>query len=380
MEKIPFGDLKLQYRMLQPEIDGAVRSVLESGWFVLGSSLAAFEAAFAQYCGAAFAIGVGNGTDALQLALMASGIGPGDEVITAPNSATFTALAISGTGARPTFADIDPSTYNLDPRKLTDAITPRTRAIIPVHLFGQPAPMEPIMAIARERGILVIEDAAQAHGARYAERQVGTIGDLGCFSFYPSKNLGAYGDGGLVTTESPELAEKVRMLRHGGQKTRYDHRLVGMNSRLDELQAAILLAKLPHLERWNERRRHIAALYTAILGDTELELPLETDGAHHVYHLYVVRTPHRDALQKYLADRGIETAVHYPTPIHLQEAYRWLGLGPGSFPVAERLASQLLSLPIYPELTDAKVRQVAEAIRNWSAAQRRENPKPQETR
>lgn len=380
MEKIPFGDLKLQYRMLQPEIDGAVRSVLESGWFVLGSSLAAFEAAFAQYCGAAFAIGVGNGTDALQLALMASGIGPGDEVITAPNSATFTALAISGTGARPTFADIDPSTYNLDPRKLTDAITPRTRAIIPVHLFGQPAPMDPIMAIARERGILVIEDAAQAHGARYAERQVGTIGDLGCFSFYPSKNLGAYGDGGLVTTESPELAEKVRMLRHGGQKTRYDHRLVGMNSRLDELQAAILLAKLPHLERWNERRRHIAALYTAILGDTELELPLETDGAHHVYHLYVVRTPHRDALQKYLADRGIETAVHYPTPIHLQEAYRWLGLGPGSFPVAERLASQLLSLPIYPELTDAKVRQVAEAIRNWSAAQRRENPKPQETR
>ena len=380
MEKIPSGDLKLQYRTLQPEIDEAVRSVLESGWFVLGKSVAAFETAFAEYCGAAFAIGVGNGTDALQLALMAGGIGPGDEVITAPNSATFTALAISGAGARPTFVDVDPSTYNLDPKKLADAITPRTRAIIPVHLFGQPAPMDPIMAIAKQRGVLVIEDAAQAHGATYKSRRVGTIGDLGCFSFYPSKNLGAYGDGGLVTTGSPELAERVRMLRHGGQKGRYDHRLLGMNSRLDELQAAILLAKLPYLERWNERRRHIAALYTAILSDTELELPLEAESGSHVYHLYVIRTPHRDALQSYLSDRGIETAIHYPTPIHLQEAYRWLGLGPGSFPVAESLASQIVSLPIYPELTDSKVRQVAEAIRDWSTIRKRNDFEPQETR
>ncbi|HNT05582.1 MAG TPA: DegT/DnrJ/EryC1/StrS family aminotransferase [Anaerolineae bacterium] len=380
MEKVLFGDLKLQYRTLQPEIDEAVRSVLESGWFVLGQSVTAFEAAFARYCSAASAIGVANGTDALQLALMACGIGPGDEVITAPNSATFTALAISAVGARPAFVDIDPATYNLDPQKLADAITSSTRAIIPVHLFGQPAPMDQIMELARQRGIQVIEDAAQAHGARYNGRHVGTIGDLGCFSFYPSKNLGAYGDGGLVTSNNPELAERVRMLRHGGQKSRYDHQLLGRNSRLDELQAAILLAKLPHLEQWNERRRHIAALYTAILSDTELALPFEARGAHHVYHLYVIRTPHRDALQKYLADRGIETAIHYPTPIHLQEAYRWLGLAPGSFPVAESLASQLLSLPIYPELTDSKVRRVAEAIRDWSTAQRRVGLEPQETR
>lgn len=380
MERVPFGDLKLQYRTLQPEIDEAVRSVLDSGWFVLGKSVAAFEEAFAQYCGVPFAIGVGNGTDALQLALMACGIGPGDEVITAPNSATFTALAISGTGARPAFVDIDPFTYNLDPDKLAHAITPRTKAVMPVHLFGQPAPMDPIMELARQRGLLVIEDAAQAHGARYEGRRVGSIGDLGCFSFYPSKNLGAYGDGGLVTTGGAELAEKVRMLRHGGQKTRYDHRLLGMNSRLDELQAAILLAKLPYLERWNERRRHIAALYTAILSDTDLELPTEAAGVHHVYHLYVLRTPRRDHLQKYLADRGIETAIHYPTPIHLQEAYRWLGLGPGSFPVAESLASQVLSLPIYPELTDSKVRQVADAIRDWSVARQREDHEPQESR
>lgn len=380
MERVPFGDLKLQYRTLQPEIDEAVRSVLDSGWFVLGKSVSEFEKAFTDYCGAPFAIGVGNGTDALQLALMACGIGPGDEVITAPNSATFTALAISGVGARPTFVDIDPSTYNLDPDKLADAITPRTRAVIPVHLFGQPAPMDPIMELAKGRGLFVIEDAAQAHGARYQGRQVGTIGDLGCFSFYPSKNLGAYGDGGLVTTSDAELADRVRMLRHGGQKTRYDHRLLGMNSRLDELQAAILLAKLPHLETWNERRRHIAALYTAILSDTDLELPTEAAGGRHVYHLYVVRTPHRDALQQYLADRGIETAIHYPTPIHLQEAYRWLGLGPGSFPVAERLASQLLSLPIYPELTDSKVRRVADAIRDWSTVTGREDHIAQESR
>ena len=380
MDSIPFGDLKLQYRTLQPEIDEAVRSVLESGWFILGKSVAAFETAFAEFCGAAYAIGAGNGTDALQLALMAGGIGPGDEVITAPNSATFTALAISATGARPAFVDIDPLTYNLDPRLLADAVTARTRAIIPVHLFGQPAPMEPIMKVARQRGLLVIEDAAQAHGAMHKGQPVGTIGDLGCFSFYPSKNLGAYGDAGLVTTNNPELAEKVRMLRHGGQKTRYDHQLLGVNSRLDELQAAILLAKLPHLTGWNERRRHIAALYTAILSDTDLELPLEIQDNYHVYHLYVVRTPHRDALQKYLADRGIETAIHYPVPIHLQQAYRWLGLGSGSFPVAERLAKQLLSLPIYPELTDSKVRKVAEAIRDWSVARQQQNYEPQETR
>jgi dTDP-4-amino-4,6-dideoxygalactose transaminase len=375
---IPFGDLRLQYRTLQAEVDEAVRSVLERGWFVLGKSVAEFERAFAAFCGVQFAVGVGNGTDALQLALMACGIGRGDEVITAPNSAAFTALAISSTGATPAFVDVDPGTYNVDPQKLLAAITPRTRAIMPVHLFGQPAAMEPILSLAKSHGLWVIEDAAQAHGAVYQGQHVGAIGDIGCFSFYPSKNLGAYGDGGLVTTNNQDLADKLVMLRNGGQKTRYDHRLLGINSRLDEIQAAILSAKLPYLDRWNDRRRHIAALYTAILGDTDLVLPEEAAGGRHVYHLYVIRTPQREDLQKHLAAQGIECAVHYPTPIHRQEAYHWLGLGPGSFPVAESLAPDLLSLPIYPELTDTKVRQVANAIREWSTLQRRKDPATEE--
>jgi dTDP-4-amino-4,6-dideoxygalactose transaminase len=364
---IPCGDLKLQYGSIKVEVDRAVQAVLDGGWFILGQNVAAFEQEFAAYCGAQFAVGVGNGTDALQLALMSCGIGPGDEVITAPNSATFTALAISATGALPRFVDIDPRTYNLDARRLAEAIGPRTRAIIPVHLYGQPADMDPILAIARERGLRVIEDAAQAHGARYQGRRVGTLGDLGCFSFYPSKNLGAYGDGGMVVTNDPLLAERVRMLRNGGQKTRYDHQLLGLNSRLDELQAAILRVKLPYLDTWNQQRRHIAALYTAQLGDASVETPLELPQVEHAYHLYVIRCAQRDALQKHLADCGVETAIHYPLPIHLQGAYRGLGFGPGSFPIAERCAGQVLSLPIYPELTDAKVRQVAAHILDWHA-------------
>jgi len=368
---IPCGDLKLQYGSIKVEVDRAVQAVLDGGWFILGQNVAAFEQEFAAYCGAQFAVGVGNGTDALQLALMSCGIGPGDEVITAPNSATFTALAISATGALPRFADIDPDTCNLDARRLAEAIGPHTRAIIPVHLYGQPADMDPILAIARERGLRVIEDAAQAHGARYHGHRVGTLGDLGCFSFYPSKNLGAYGDGGMVVTNDPHLAERVRMLRNGGQKTRYDHQLLGLNSRLDELQAAILRVKLPYLDTWNQQRRHIAALYTALLGDTRVETPLELPQVEHVYHLYVVRCEQRDALQKHLAERGVETAIHYPMPIHLQGAYRELGYGPGSFPITERYAGQVLSLPIYPELTDAKVRQVAAHILNWHAKETR---------
>jgi dTDP-4-amino-4,6-dideoxygalactose transaminase len=364
---IPCGDLKLQYGSIKVEVDQAIRSVLDSGWFILGQSVAAFEQEFAAYCGAQFAVGVGNGTDALQLALMACGIGSGDEVITAPNSATFTALAISATGALPRFVDIDPETCNLDARRLAGAIGPHTRAIIPIHLYGQPADMDPILAIARERGLRVIEDAAQAHGARYHGLRVGTLGDLGCFSFYPSKNLGAYGDGGMVVTNDPYLTERVRMLRNGGQKTRYDHQLLGLNSRLDELQAAILRVKLPYLDKWNQQRRHIAALYTAMLGDARVETPLELPQVEHAYHLYVIRCEQRAALQKHLAERGVETAIHYPLPIHLQGAYRELGYGPGSFPIAERYAGQVLSLPIYPELTDAKVRQVAAHILDWHA-------------
>ena len=364
---IPCGDLRLQYQALKVELDEAIRSVLEGGWFVLGKSVSAFESEFAAYCGASFAIGVGNGTDALQLALMACDIGPGDEVITAPNSATFTALAISAVGARPVFVDIHPDTYNMDPQKLEAAIGPHTRAIMPVHLFGQPADMDPILAIARRHDLLVIEDAAQAHGALYRGQRVGTLGDIGCFSFYPSKNLGAFGDGGAVTTNRPDIAERVRMLRHGGQKSRYDHQLLGINSRLDEIQAAILRVKLPYLDRWNDRRRHIAALYTALLGDSQVEAPLELPNASHVYHLYVIRCEARNALQQYLAQRNVETAIHYPTPIHLQGAYRWLNLGRGSFPVAERYAEEMLSLPIYPELTDTKVREIAAYIRDWHA-------------
>ena len=364
---IPFGDLKLQYGALKAELDESIRSVLESGWFILGKNVSAFESEFAAYCGAAFAVGVGNGTDALQLALMACDIGRGDEVITVPNSATFTALAISGAGAKPVFVDIHPDTHNMDPQKLEAAIGPHTKAIMPVHLYGQPADMDPLLAIARRHGLLVIEDAAQAHGALYRGQRVGTLGDVGCFSFYPSKNLGAFGDGGLVTTNWPEIADRARMLRHGGQKSRYDHQLLGMNSRLDEMQAAILRVKLPYLDKWNDRRRHIAALYTALLGDSEVETPLEMPGIKHIYHLYVIRCQERNALQQYLAEHGVETAIHYPTPIHLQGAYRWLNLGPGSFPVAERYADEVLSLPIYPELTDTKVREIATYIRNWHA-------------
>ena len=362
---IPFGDLKLQYRAINVELDRAIQSVLEEGWFILGKNVSAFEQEFADYCETAFAVGVANGTDALQLALMACDVGPEDEVITTPLSATFTALAISATGAIPRFVDIDPETYNLDPQKLEDAIGPRTRAIMPVHLYGQPADMDPILAIARQHDLWVIEDAAQAHGAAYRKRRTGTLGDVACFSFYPSKNLGAFGDGGMVVTANEAIAEKVRMLRNGGQRGRYEHVLLGCNSRLDELQAAILRVKLGYLDQWNARRRHLAALYTALLGDSEVDPPLELPDVKHVYHLYVIRCAERDALQAYLAQREVGTAVHYPTPIHLQGAYRWLDLGPGSFPHAERAAQQVLSLPIYPELTDTKVRQIAAFIREW---------------
>jgi dTDP-4-amino-4,6-dideoxygalactose transaminase len=362
---IPFGDLRLQYQAIKIELDRAIQAVLNDGWFILGKNVSAFESEFAAYCGTAFAVGVGNGTDALQLALMACQVGPGDEVVTTPLSATFSALAISATGAIPAFVDIDPDTYNIDPHRLEEAIGPRTKAIMPVHLYGQPADMDPILAIAHKYNLAVIEDAAQAHGALFKDRRVGALGDAGCFSFYPSKNLGAFGDGGIVVTNNPEIAEKVRMLRHGGQKTRYDHQLLGQNSRLDELQAAILRVKLPYLEKWNERRRHIAALYTALLGDSEVEPPIEALYAEHIFHLYVVRCKDRGALQEHLTERGVGTAVHYPIPIHLQGAYRWLNVEPGSFPIAERCANQVLSLPIYPELTDAQVRQIAAHIRDW---------------
>ncbi len=358
---IPFGDLRRTYARHQAEIDAAVGAVLASGWFILGQRLAAFEADFAAYCGTAHAIGVNSGTDAIALALRAVGVAPGDEVVTAPLSAAFTALAVDQIGATPVFADIDARRFTLDPAAVAAAITPRTRAILPVHLYGQPADLDPILAVARAHGLAVVEDAAQAHGARYRGQRVGGLADAAAFSFYPSKNLGAFGDAGAVTTHDPAIAERVRRLRNGGQSARYRHETLGVNSRLDELQAAILAVRLRHLDADNARRRAIAARYTAALaGAPGITPPAAAADCEPVFHLYVVRAADRDALAAALAARGVETAVHYPTPIHRQPAYAARGIGP--LPRAETAAAEVLSLPIFPELTDAEVDAVCAAL------------------
>lgn len=367
---IPIASSPAQYATIKGEIDAAVHRVLDSGWFILGAEVAAFEQEFAAYCETAHAVGVGNGTDAIMLALKALGVGPGDEVITTAMTAAYTAFAIQNLGAMPVFVDIEPDTANLDPHVLEAAITPRTKVILPVHLYGQAADLAPIMAIAARHGIPVVEDAAQAHGACYASKRVGSIGALGCFSFYPSKNLGAAGDGGAVTTNDPALAERVRMLANGGQKGRYDHRIQGYNSRLDEMQAAILRAKLPHLDDWNAARRRIAHQYTELLSGAELELPEERRGAApdgHVWHLYATRHPRRDALAAYLRERGIGTGVHYPKALYEQPAFAALGIASGACPVAERQAREELSLPLFPELTPGEVVAVAAVVRAFTA-------------
>ena len=304
-----------------------------------------------------------SGTDALHLALRAVGIGPGDEVITVANAGVPGVAAIELAGGRPVFVDVDPTTYTMNPALIEQAITSRTRAILPVHLYGHPADMDPILKIARRYGLMVVEDAAQAHGARYKGRRVGSIAHIGCFSFYPTKNLGGCGDGGAVVTNDPDLAERVRLLRQYGWEKQYYSTLRGVNSRLDELQAAILRVKLRHLERWNARRRRLAARYADLLDGSPVSLPAETPGVVHVYHLYVIRTPHRDALRERLRRMGIGTGVHYPLPAHLQTAYRDLGWQPGSLPVTEQLAGEVLSLPMFPELTEDEVERVAAAIR-----------------
>lgn len=365
---VPFGDLSRQYRKLRRPVDAAIRSVLSRGWFILGERVSAFERAFAAYCGARHAVGVASGTDAIELALRAAGVGPGDEVVTVPNTAVPTVCAIVNAGARPVFVDVRADTYVLDPDLLAAAVTSKTRAIVPVHLYGQPADMDAINRIAGRHGLRVIEDAAQAHGSRYRGRRVGALGNAGCFSFYPTKNLGAFGDGGMVVTNDAELARGVALLRNYGQTDRYRHAVNGVNSRLDELQAAVLLAKLPRLETWNRRRRRIAALYARGLRGTGVVVPAAAPHAEHVYHLFVVRTRHRDRVRDALAARGIGTQVHYPIPIHLQEAYRGLGLPAGSFPVAESLAAEILSLPMFPELSDDEVRRVCLAVRECLAA------------
>ncbi len=368
--KIQFNDLAAQHAAMASQLESAVQRVLHSGWYILGPEVEAFEAEFAAWLGlpdGRHAVGVNSGTDALHLALRACGVGLGDEVITVSHTAVATAAAVVLAGARPVFVDIDPSTYTLDPTALAEAITPQTRAIIPVHLYGQPADLRPILALARAAGLVVIEDCAQAHGAYYQDRPVGTWGDLACFSFYPTKNLGAAGDGGMVVSRDRDLAARVRGLREYGWSAgeRYVSRGPGFNSRLDELQAAVLRVKLGHLDRWNARRQALAARYAELLADAGVRLPVVRSGSTHVYHLYVIRHPQRDALRQALHGQGITTLVHYPVPIHRQPAYRDLAPVAG-LPATERIADEILSLPLYPELPDDALVTVATAVRAFN--------------
>ncbi len=362
---VPFVDLKAQYAALKPELDGAIQGVLARCDFILGKDVAAFEEEFARYCGVAHAIGVSTGTDALRLALLAAGIGPGDEVITAANTFIATTEAISQVGAAFRLVDVDTRTFNMEPGELDAAITPRTKAILPVHLYGQPADMDPILAVAQRHRLLVLEDACQAHGARYKGRRAGSMGDVAAFSFYPSKNLGAYGDAGAVTTNDPDLAQQVKFLHNHGQTSKYEHVMEGYCNRLDTIQAAVLRVKLRHLDDWNARRRQVAAWYDERLADLPVVCPWVAEGVEHVYHLYVVRTERRDDLRAYLAERDIGTGLHYPIPLHLTEAYRDSGFRRGQFPVTERAAQEMLSLPMFAEMTESQVDEVADVIRGF---------------
>jgi len=359
---IPFVDLKTQYLSIKGEVDAAIQGVLNSCQFTLGSEVAEFEKEFAAYCESAHGIGVNTGTSALHLALLAAGVGHGDEVITVPFTFMATVSAIDYTGATPVFVDIDPQTFTMDVSQIEAAITERTKAIIPVHLYGQPADMDPIMAIARKHGLVVIEDACQAHGAEYKGRRVGSIGDLGCFSFYPGKNLGAYGEGGMVVTSNPEFTRTIRMLRDWGAEKKYHHVLKGFNFRLEGMQGAVLRVKLRHLEAWTEARRNAAATYDALFAGTPVVAPKEADYARHVYHLYVVRTTQRQAWQDALNAQGIQSGIHYPTPVHLLPAFADLGHRAGQFPHSEQAANEVLSLPMFPELTRAQCEEVARAV------------------
>jgi dTDP-4-amino-4,6-dideoxygalactose transaminase len=364
----PFVDFAAHLAPIRAEVDEALARVLDSGWFILGPEVEAFERELAAAVGAPQAIAVGNGTDAIELALTALDVGPGDEVVTSPLSAAFTALAVLSVGARPVFADLDPETLNVSPEAVARAITPRTKALMPVHLYGHPADLDPILAVGRERGIPVVEDACQAVGALYKGRAVGTLDGLGALSFYPTKNLGALGDGGAVLVSDRERAERLRKLRNGGQSDRYRHVLMGRNSRLDEMQAAVLRVGLKHLNDWTERRRALGQIYTSELQGSPLRLLREQPYARSVYHLFVVRHPRRDAIMAALKEQGIGTLVHYPIPLHLQPALAPLGGRPGDLPVAEQAANEVFSLPLYPELTDGQARAVAAAVRQAAEA------------
>jgi dTDP-4-amino-4,6-dideoxygalactose transaminase len=363
--KVPFLDLNAHHQPIREQIDAAIADVINKNAFAGGPFVAAFEADFAKYCGAKHAIGVGNGTDALWLGLLALDVGPGDEVITVPSTFMATAEAISYCGAKPVFVDVDERTYTMDPSLLERAITPKTKAIIPVHLFGQCADMDPILEIGRKHGIPVVEDACQAHGALYKGRKAGTMGAVGCFSYYPGKNLGAFGEAGGVTTNDSELAAKIQVFRDHGQNKKYYHSRIGWNARMDGIQGAVLSIKLKHLDVNNVRRHAHALLYDQLLADVpEIITPHEAPHTQHVFHVYAVRVRNRNQVLQAMTDRGISCAIHYPIPVHRQEAYRFLGLGEGSFPVAETCAEEFLSLPMYPELTKEQIQAVGSELKS----------------
>jgi dTDP-4-amino-4,6-dideoxygalactose transaminase len=366
---VPFIDLQAQYRSIKAEVDAAIRRVLDTSAFILGREVEAFERAFAEYVGAGECVGVSNGTAAIQLALQACGVGAGDEVIVPANTFFATAEAVSTAGATPVFVDCDPATYNIDAGRIEEVITERTRAVIPVHLYGQPADLDAVFQVAGRHDLLVIEDAAQAHGARHRGERVGARGVAGCFSFYPGKNLGAYGEGGAVVTNDREVARRLRMLRDHGSEQKYRHELVGYNFRLEGIQGAVLNVKLKYLDDWNALRRRHAARYRELLAplSASLTLPREADYAEHVYHLFVVQTDGRDALQRYLSAAGVHTGVHYPVPVHLQPAYAALGHREGDFPNAESQARRVLSLPMFAELTEYQLKYVADALADYCA-------------
>jgi dTDP-4-amino-4,6-dideoxygalactose transaminase len=368
---VPFFDLTRQYKRIEEEILSATKRVYEKGRFILGEEVSVFEEEFSHYCGVRYGVGVDSGTDALQLALKAVGVGEGDEVITVAHSFIATALAISQTGAKPLFVDIDPETYTMDPNALEQFLRHRKKkserqkikVILPVHLYGHPAEMDAIMDIADRYQLTLIEDACQAHGAEYQGRKVGSFGLLSCFSFYPTKNLGGYGDGGMVVTDDKKLFEKLRLLRCYGEKRKYEHVLKGGNNRLDEIQAAILRVKLKYLDQWNEERRKRVLIYKKMLEHTGVICPTEKEQAKHVYHLFVIRTKKRNPLQTFLKEKGIGTLIHYPIPIHLQKAFRELGYRRGDLPLTEQYAREILSLPFFPEMTESEIEGVATQIR-----------------
>lgn len=360
---IAFSDLSAQHRSLQDDLIAAIARVVSSGQFVLGKEVVAFEEEFSRFCGTKHGIGVNSGTSALHLAMLAAGIGPGDEVITVPFTFVATVAAIRYTGAVPVFVDIDPATLTMDVTRIERVLTKRTKAIVPVHLYGHPADMDPIIAIAHTHGLVVIEDAAQAHGARYKGRRVGTLGDAACFSFYPGKNLGACGEGGMVVTNREDYARKIRMLRDWGAEKKYHHELLGFNYRMEGMQGAVLRVKLRQLNAWTETRRALASQYDKLLTELPVTIPPQQPWAEHVYHLYGIQVPQRDQIQRSLQEKGIQTGIHYPVPVHLQPWAKDLGFKSGDFPCSEAVATRELSLPLYPELTPAQVGHIADALR-----------------